>query len=106
MSLWSPRELQLGSRPIFRAVAIPQILTLDILYKVGPADAAALLTRRRARYGHALDETLLSEWLSSSPTNRAAWDGANKESDAFNDVADEDLLSAMLESAAAVRPRG
>lgn len=83
---------------------IREILSLERLVTMEPADAAALLAVRRSDGRTAHDDAMLDAWLQASEANVRAWGQTQAGWQAFDDAGDDELLTAMRRAALEARP--
>jgi transmembrane sensor len=74
---------------------IREVLTLQRLSEMPPAEAAAIWTVRLAEGGQTHETDLFEQWLELAPENRVAWQQMNAAFEALDDGSDNELLGAM-----------
>jgi len=83
---------------------IREVLTLDQLRSMAPAEAAAVLATRRLDGASPPDAELLAAWLDLSPTHREAWTRTEAALRAFDGAGEDEIFAAMREAARNARP--
>jgi transmembrane sensor len=83
---------------------IREVLTMDRLQTMDPAEAAALWTVRLAEGEHASERQLFEEWLGAAAVNRDAWERAQRGWTLFDQAGEDEILEEIRRHARSAGP--